>query len=159
MKENNHIPFNNLATAKEGARRSLLCGLEGWQAGEDVGERRLLAMTASPHLRRDGEGSTWQWKGNRLFLFFPVLPTASWAWLKTSEFCIHTRDRKKSSSLRHAMLLLPSLKRRKAPLSWWRFQIGAQARRCCLQGGYRERGGAKRTSGRLIRRSRVHLDP
>lgn len=41
--------FNNPGTAKEGARRSLPCGLEGWQAGEDVGEMKTPSSGASPH--------------------------------------------------------------------------------------------------------------
>lgn len=89
-----------------------------WRAGRQVrtwGRRRLLAVAASPHLRRDGEGNTCQWKGNRLFLVFPVLPTASWGWLKSSEFCIHTRDRKKSSSLRHASAAAAFSKKAKGP--------------------------------------------
>ena len=44
-----------------------------------------------------------------------MLPTASWGWLKSSEFSIHTRDRKKSSSLRHACAAAAFSKKAKGP--------------------------------------------
>lgn len=73
MKENNHIPFNNLATAKERARRSLPCGLEGWQAGEDVGETKTPSSGSISTLKKGWRREHLPMEGKSAVFVFPCV--------------------------------------------------------------------------------------
>lgn len=73
MKENNHIPFNNPGTAKEGARRSLPCGLERWQAGENVEEMKTPSSGSISTLKKGGRREHLPMEGKLAVFVFPCV--------------------------------------------------------------------------------------